>query len=119
MKSLYLLYIILLTNIVSSSTFAGEITVTNDNCYTIWFRFIPQKDHLRSQPQMIEMAPHSNLKINVTADLIDHKPIYSIEGDKKIGGSNGPCLNLQLSKNYQVTFKQDKFSFKCVSHEIK
>ncbi len=96
---------------------AGKVYMVNENKKKVYFRIIPYTgDSTKFGQDGLKVAGQSTLEFEITAQDIDGKSIYSIEGEKKFGGD--ACFNLSVDKDYKVTFTKDKVSTSCVVEEI-
>jgi hypothetical protein len=111
------LFAAMLWPLVIQRAFTGRLLIINENKVPVWFRLIPQTGHHLTKPKMKKISQRTVKEIIVTADMIENKAIYSIEGEKRFGGDT--CLNLRIDKDYQITFHKDKIGMTCFAEEIK
>ncbi|AIK96351.1 hypothetical protein [Candidatus Odyssella acanthamoebae] len=117
MMKLKLHYLILGILISTNSVLASTIHVTNHNKKPINIKIVAKED--KNAVTKMEIPAQQESTFTVDSEHLNGKSIYSIKGDTNPFTMGGKCEDLNVEKNYNVTFKNDKVGTSCVAELIK
>lgn len=94
---------------------AGKVEVVNENEKELKVK-IQAEGAAASYTQHIPAGVHSSF--TVEKEQLKGKSHYSIKGDTNPFTPGGRCKDLDVDKNYKITFKNDALGTTCLADEI-
>ncbi|MBW8309757.1 MAG: hypothetical protein K0M45_09040 [Candidatus Paracaedibacteraceae bacterium] len=96
---------------------ASTLHVTNHNKKPVKVKIVAKEDS--KAVTKMEIPAEQQSTFTVDTEHLNGKSVYSIKGDTNPFTPGGKCNDLNIEKDYKVTFKDDKAGTSCVAELIK
>ena len=101
---------------LSTVCHASKMSVVNENKKPITIKIEAEGDS--SAVTKMEVSAEHKSSFEVSATQLNGKSYFSIKGDTSAFTPGGKCEHLDISKNYKVTFQDDKMGTSCIADEM-
>lgn len=101
---------------LSGACQASKMQVTNENKKPLKIKIEAEGDS--NAVTKMEISADHKSSFDVTSTQLNGKSHFSIKGDTSAFTPGGKCEHLDVSKNYKITFQDDKMGTTCIAEEV-